>query len=261
MQIVIHKYHGAGNDFILIDNREGKYSLNTKTIAKMCERRYGIGADGLMILNNSKKYDFTMQYFNSDGNEGSMCGNGGRCIVAFAYDLGIIKDKTTFIAVDGVHYAEINNTKDNTYDISLNMNDVTEINKIGNNYFLDTGSPHHIEFVDDTSKIDVFNKGKEIRYSQQYQQINGTNVNFIEINDEILNIRTYERGVEDETHACGTGATAAALAYAHHIKRYCKEIKLQALGGILRVKFDFDDGIFHNIILSGPVKRIFTAKY
>ncbi len=261
MQITTHKYHGAGNDFILIDNRESKYSLDTKSIAKMCERRYGIGADGLMILDNSDDYDFTMQYFNSNGEEGSMCGNGGRCIVAFAYDLGIIKDKTTFIAVDGVHYAEINNTEDNSFDISLNMNDVSKIENNNNTYYLDTGSPHHIEFVDDISQTEVYNRGKEIRYSQQYEPINGTNVNFIEIKQGILKIRTYERGVEDETHACGTGATAAALAYAHYIKRYCKEITLEALGGTLRVKFDFDDGIFHNIILSGPVKRIFTAKY
>ncbi len=261
MQITIHKYHGAGNDFILIDNRDGRLTFDTKTIAKMCERRYGIGADGLMILDNSEEYDFRMQYFNSDGNEGSMCGNGGRCIVAFAYDLGIIKDKTTFIAIDGIHYAKINNTKDNSFDISLNMNDLSKIDKIGDNYFLDTGSPHHIEFVDNVSQVDVFNKGKEIRYSQQYQSINGTNVNFIEINDDILKIRTYERGVEDETHACGTGATAAAIAFAHSTKTYDKEIKLQALGGILRLKFDFNNALFYNIVLSGPVKRIFTAKY
>ena len=261
MQIQFSKYHGAGNDFILLDNRNQEYTLDQELIAKLCERRYGIGADGLMILENSDSYDFNMRYFNSDGNEASMCGNGGRCIVAFAKDLGIIADVTEFTAVDGVHKAKINSSGINAYDISLNMNDVSNIKEEGNIFFLDTGSPHHIEFVDDVSKVDVYNKGKQIRYSDKYKANNGTNVNFIEATDSALKIRTYERGVEDETHACGTGATAAAIAFAIKNKEYNKEIILEALGGVLRLNFDFNNNIFTNIVLSGPTKLVFKGKY
>ena len=261
MQIQFSKYHGAGNDFILVDNRNQEYTLDQELIAKLCERRYGIGADGLMILENSDSYDFNMRYYNSDGNEGSMCGNGGRCIVAFAKDLGIIADITEFTAVDGLHKAKINTSGINTYDISLNMNDVSNIKEEDNIFFLDTGSPHHIEFVDDVSKVDVYNKGKQIRYSDKYKANNGTNVNFIEVTASGLKIRTYERGVEDETHACGTGATAAAIAFAIKNKEYNKEIILEALGGVLRLRFDFNNNIFNNIVLSGPTKLVFKGKY
>ena len=261
MQIQFSKYHGAGNDFILVDNRDNQYSFSKELIANMCERRYGIGADGLMILENSDSYDFMMKYYNSDGNEGSMCGNGGRCIVAFAKDLDIIAESTVFIAVDGVHKAKINSSGINTYDISLNMNDVSNINEQNGIFFLDTGSPHHIEFVDNVAKIDVYNKGKEIRYSEKYKANNGTNVNFIETNGSVIKIRTYERGVEDETHACGTGATAAAIAYAIKNNEFDKEIIIEALGGILRLNFDYKNSIFTNIVLSGPTKMVFKGKY
>ncbi len=261
MKIEFHKYHGAGNDFIIIDNRENKYNLDNTTIAKMCSRRYGIGADGLMILEKSDDYDFRMKYYNSDGNEGSMCGNGGRCIIAFAMDLGIIKFKSTFIATDGVHHAIINNSNNNEFDISLNMNDVSDISSLNNSYFLNTGSPHHVEFVNNIDSIDVYNKGKEIRYSERYKETNGTNVNFIELNGDYLTIRTYERGVEDETHACGTGATAAAIAFAYKHNITNKEIKLKALGGTLRVEFNNNDSKFDNIVLSGPAKRVFKGHY
>ncbi|OYT11970.1 MAG: diaminopimelate epimerase [Bacteroidetes bacterium 4572_112] len=261
MQIQFSKYHGAGNDFILVDNRNQEYTLDQELIAKLCERRYGIGADGLMILENSESYDFNMRYYNSDGNEGSMCGNGGRCIVAFAKDLEIIANITEFTAVDGLHKAKINSSGINTYDISLNMNDVSNIKEEDNIFFLDTGSPHHIEFVDDISKVDVYNKGKQIRYSDKYKANNGTNVNFIEATASVLKIRTYERGVEDETHACGTGATAAAIAFALKNKEYNKEVILEALGGILRLNFDFNNNIFTNIVLSGPTKLVFKGKY
>ena len=259
MQIEFSKYHGAGNDFIVIDNRDKLYSISENQINDICQRRYGIGADGLMILEKSNKYDFHMKYYNSDGKEGSMCGNGGRCIVAFAKDLGIINNETIFDAVDGVHKASINKSSHNSYDISLEMNNVDEITQDSESYFLDTGSPHHIEFVDNIEDIDVFRKGKEIRYSNKYKHINGTNVNFIKVNNDSLSIRTYERGVEDETHACGTGATAAAIAYAFKNKIYNKEISLHAVGGILRLKFDHIDNTFTNIILSGPTKFVYKG--
>ena len=261
MQINFSKYHGAGNDFILMDKRENNISLSKDQIATICKRRYGVGADGFMTLENSDSHDFLMKYYNSDGNEGSMCGNGGRCIIAFAKDLGIIDKQATFMAPDGVHKAAINSSNNSSHDISLNMNDVKEVNRNKNIFFLDTGSPHHIEFVEDLSEIDIDNKGREIRYWDKYKANNGTNVNFIETNSSIIRIRTYERGVECETHACGTGATAAAIAFAIKENIYDKEIKLQALGGILRVSFEYTNNIFTNIVLSGPAKRVFEGSY
>lgn len=261
MQINFFKYHGAGNDFILIDNRKNSFKLSTAQIKQMCDRRYGIGSDGLMILENSLDYDFKMKYYNSDGNEGSMCGNGGRCIIAFAKDLSIISSKATFIAIDGVHKAIINECTNNVCDISLNMNDVSNIDIDNNTYFLDTGSPHHIEFVSKLSKIDIYNKGKEIRNSEKYKSIGGTNVNFIESKGNILHIRTYERGVEAETHACGTGATAAAIAFAINNQQFDNEIILKALGGTLRVSFDYKNNIFSSVVLSGPTEFVFNGIY
>ncbi len=261
MQIHFSKYHGAGNDFILVDNREQVYNLSNNDIEFMCSRRYGIGADGLMIIENSEDYDFKMKYYNSDGNEGSMCGNGGRCIVSFAKELGIIEFQTRFIAVDGLHDATINRIDKTECDISLMMNNVSNIKGNNNTFFLDTGSPHHIEFVENVSEINVHNKGKEIRYSDKYKSSKGTNVNFVEESDNNLIIRTYERGVEAETHACGTGATAAAIAFAIKNKKFDKEIKLKALGGILRVSFEYKDEIFTNIILSGPTKMVYKGVF
>ena len=259
MTIKFYKYHGAGNDFVIIDNRNKSIELNTKQIAHICHRRFGIGADGLMTIEKDEKYDFRMRYYNSDGAEGSMCGNGGRCIVAFANKLTIISTNTTFIATDGIHNAKINANDGNILDISLNMNDVKNISSNNNSYFLDTGSPHHISFVNDVDAIDVFKEGKEIRYSDYYKKTNGTNVNFIEIKDDYLKIRTYERGVEDETYACGTGATAAAIAYAHKEGIFNKEIKLKAVGGDLRLSFVKEGSTFKKVILRGPAEFVFSG--
>ena len=216
MELNFSKYHGAGNDFILIDNRKGNIYLSNKQIQTLCTRRFGIGADGLMILENDNSNDFRMKYYNCDGNESTMCGNGGRCIVAFAYDLGIIKEETIFSAIDGKHHAIINKKhKNGIYDISLEMNNVSEVKIINNTtFFLDTGSPHHVIFTKNIDNLNVDQEGRLIRNSELYKNIGGTNVNFIEIIDNELKIRTFERGVEGETHACGTGATAAAIAYA-----------------------------------------------
>ncbi len=259
MKISFVKYHGAGNDFIIIDNRKSKIELSKVQIERLCHRRFGIGADGLMILEHSVDYDFRMKYYNSDGAEGSMCGNGGRCIVAYAFHLNIIESKTHFIAVDGEHHAKINIVIDNILDISLEMNDVSEIQTKPHSYFIDTGSPHHISFVDKVDDMDVFNKGKEIRHSAEYQSINGANVNFVEIADDYLKIRTFERGVEDETYACGTGATAAAIAFSQKTNKYNNEIKIKALGGNLRVAFDINDNVYSNIVLSGPAEFVFSG--
>ena len=213
-QIPFYKYQGAGNDFILIDQREHHYLKQDQEaiIQKLCDRRFGIGADGLMLLEKADGYDFRMVYFNADGREGSMCGNGGRCIVAFAHFLGLVNQACTFIAVDGPHEAIV---KSPNY-IELKMQDVKHI-EVGEDHFvLDTGSPHYIQFVSDIDQVDVVNAGKAIRYNNRFAE-KGINVNFVDVHTEqSLRIATYERGVEDETLACGTGVTAAAIA--HHLK-------------------------------------------
>jgi len=251
--IEFHKYHGTGNDFIIIDNRDLTFNSDTKTISMMCHRRFGIGADGLMLLENSDKHDFLMRYYNSDGKEGSMCGNGGRSIVKFAKDIGLIKDSTIFLATDGVHHATIN---DNI--ISLKMADVNCINKNNSHLFLDTGSPHHVEFVNNIKEFDVFNKGQNIRNSETYFP-NGTNVNFVEVIGNSLFVRTFERGVEDETYSCGTGVVASVLAYAFLNNIDSKSINVDTKGGQLSVKFESDINGYSNIWLTGPATKVFKG--
>lgn len=260
MNLDFYKYHGAGNDFVIIDNRKLNIDLSKKQIADICNRRFGAGADGLMLLENSDNFDFGMRYYNSDGGEANMCGNGGRCIVAFANKLGIIDKTTTFEAIDGLHSAEINFFHKNIYDISLKMIDVENVEKHGNIFFLNTGVPHHIEFVEDVEKIEIDKEGREIRYSDIYQNIGGANANFVEETKQGLKIRTYEKGVEGETLACGTGATAAAIAFALKNQQFDQEILLQARGGELRIKFEKVNDSFKNIILSGPAQLVYYGK-
>jgi diaminopimelate epimerase len=255
--IPFYKYQGAGNDFVLIDNRSGLYTdLSTETINNLCDRRFGIGADGLMLLASHPGYDFKMDYFNADGQIGSMCGNGGRCIVAFARELGLIQQETNFLAVDGPHYARITE-HDNGVD--LRMIDVQEVNKDGKAFVLNTGSPHYVEQVSELESLDVYFKGKEIRNNPTYKA-EGVNVNFIEDKGDHYFVRTFERGVEDETYACGTGVTAVAIAMAlqeeqtgHHTKQ------IKVLGGNLKVAFDYDGDTFSNVFLSGPAELVFTG--
>ncbi|HBS87416.1 MAG: diaminopimelate epimerase [Bacteroidetes bacterium GWF2_38_335] len=254
MTISFTKYHGAGNDFVLIDNRSGIFdSSNSSLVKQLCDRRFGIGGDGLMLLNSSKSQDFEMKYYNSDGHEGTMCGNGGRCIVAFAKKLGIIGNETNFLAVDGPHYAKMS---DNL--VSLKMNDVSEIKKIGNNYFVNTGSPHYIEFVENVKSIDVVSLGRKIRNRSEFAP-GGTNVNFVSYSKEQIEIRTYERGVEDETYSCGTGTVAAALVISEAVHPGINELSLQAPGGILKVSFEKTKHGYRNIMLTGPAAEVFTG--
>ena len=257
MQIQFYKYHGTGNDFILIDNRKNHFDkVNKNFIETLCDRHFGIGADGLILLENSKEYDFAMLYYNSDGLEGSMCGNGGRCIVSFAKHLGIIKDKTSFEAVDGVHLATIDGDM-----VSLQMNDVEKIEKHDTYCFLDTGSPHHVTLVEGIESYPVFDKGREIRYAAPYYEL-GTNVNFVEnIKKNIFKIRTYERGVEDETLSCGTGVIAVAIAMHEQGKTKKEKVVLQSLGGQLKVSFKKTDDKYHTIILKGPTKLVFKGEF
>ena len=257
MKINFSKYHGAGNDFVLIDNRTTKYNLTNNTVASLCNRHLGIGADGLMLLNTSNDHDFMMVYYNSDGKESTMCGNGGRCITAFANRLGIIKDKTNFIAIDGEHQAEIIGADKDVLQIRLKMVDVSSVKFYNLDYIINTGSPHYIKFVDNFKDIDVYSEGKAIRYDKEISE-NGVNVNFVEIKEDHLFVRTYERGVEDETLACGTGVTASAIAYA--LNNNVTEVNIKTLGGDLKVSFTKDNDSYNNIFLEGPATFVYEGE-
>jgi len=258
MIVPFSKYQGTGNDFILIDNRNLQYAgISQKMIVHLCDRRFGIGADGLLLLNLKEGYDFEMLYFNADGNPGSMCGNGGRCITRFAYDLGIHKDKYNFLASDGSHEAEIE-TASNI--INLKMKDVSGYREEDGHYILDTGSPHYVKFVSDVMDVDVVKQGTEIRYSEEFAKA-GINVNFVEEKapDELI-VRTYERGVEDETFSCGTGVTACAIVCHHNDVGY-NDVTVITKGGKLVVKYDRkDDNTYTNIWLCGPAEKSFDGK-
>lgn len=252
-----YKYQGTGNDFIILDNRDGKYAeITTQEVNFLCDRKFGIGADGLMLLDTVEGFDFKMVYFNSDGKEGSMCGNGGRCLVKFASDMGIQKNTYHFIAVDGEHEAEIDDDK----IVSIKMMDVDKITQHFGDAVLDTGSPHYVKHVTDVMAIDVLTRGKEIRNSSYYVK-NGINVNFVEQkrDDEII-VRTYERGVEDETLSCGTGVTASALVSFHNDAGY-NNVRVITKGGRLEVEFErTHTGKFSNIWLSGPAEYVFEGQ-
>lgn len=253
--MTFYKYQGTGNDFIIVDNRLQSINKNdTKRIATLCDRRFGIGADGFILLENDDIADFKMVYYNADGNESSMCGNGGRCIVAFAKFLGIIDNETKFSAIDGLHNAKIENEM-----IHLQMQDVSEIESYGNHLFLDTGSPHHVELVSELEKFEVKAKGAKIRYGQPYNEV-GSNVNFVEqISANSFAVRTYERGVEDETLSCGTGVTAVALAMHKSDNTQSEAISLKTEGGQLKVTFNCNEKGYNNIWLIGPAEQVFKG--
>ena len=257
MQLHFYKYQGTGNDFILADNRQNEYVLTQQQIHKLCDRRFGIGADGLMLLQNKEGFDFEMKYYNADGKEGSMCGNGGRCMVKFAYHLGIHREVYRFLASDGVHEAEI----DIDGIVSLKMKDVSVIKKFRGDYLLNTGSPHYIKLVTDVMHLDVYKKGYEIRHSKDFEE-EGINVNFVEqsVEPDKIIVRTFERGVEDETYSCGTGVTAAALVCYHNENGF-NDVEVQTLGGHLSVEFDrVDEDRFENIWLCGPAEKVFQGQ-
>ncbi len=256
MKFNFYKYQGTGNDFIIIDNRTVKISLTEQQINSLCNRRFGIGADGLMLLENHSDYDFSMKYFNSDGKESTMCGNGGRCLVALARLLQVIDKETQFVAIDGIHKAIVNSD----LTISLEMQNVTKVNKVNNNYFLNTGSPHYVLFKDNIENIDVENRGKEIRYSGEFKP-DGTNVNFVEIRNDELYVRTYERGVENETLSCGTGVTASAISASIHSKSDKNSYNIVTKGGNLNVSFKRSDkNTFKDIWLTGPATFVFKGE-
>lgn len=255
MDIEFYKYQGTGNDFVMIDNRHEFFDKNdTKLIEHLCNRRFGVGADGLILLENHQRYDFKMVYYNADGNESSMCGNGGRCITAFANFLGIITDKATFEAIDGLHHAMI---KDDL--IKLQMLDVKDIEVHDHHVFLNTGSPHHVQLDSDLELLDIKAVGSRIRYGSPYNR-EGSNVNFVKkLTEGSFFVRTYERGVENETLSCGTGVTAVALAM--HCTGETKEnlITLHTQGGQLQVAFKKKGNVYQDIWLIGPATKVFKG--
>ncbi len=263
MKVHFSKYQGTGNDFIIIDNRNNNFSnYNSSLISVLCNRQLGIGADGLILLNNKSGFDFQMIYFNSDGNQSSMCGNGGRCIVAYALKLGIIKEKASFIAIDGQHEAVIVEDKSDYSIVKLKMSDVLEIENNKSYFFLNTGSPHYVQYVENIEKFDVINNGRAIRNNERFFS-EGTNVNFIENKDDYLYVRTYERGVENETLSCGTGVTASALVAAinENNQQNFNKCKIKTLGGSLIVHFEKEsDFAFKNIWLEGAATFVFNGE-
>lgn len=256
-KITFSKYQGAGNDFVLIDNRNGAFDATNNNLVKaLCDRRFGIGADGLMLLQAHKDFDFEMRYYNADGGEASMCGNGGRCIVAFARDLGIIQNNTVFLAVDGEHQAIIQDQQ-----VDLGMIDVHGVQRDGEAYVLHTGSPHYVRWVENLASLDVYQAGSAIRNNTTYAA-EGINVNFIEAEDEGYFLRTFERGVEDETLACGTGATAAAMSIA--LSKGLDgdlEIPIRVMGGQLFISFHKAGEHFTKVRLKGPAAFVFQGTY
>lgn len=258
MDFEFYKYQGTGNDFILIDNRNLAFPTEKTVIERLCDRRFGIGADGLILLQEQPDYDFAMRYFNSNGEEASMCGNGGRCVVAFAEKLGLIENETSFLAVDGLHKATISNEL-----IDLSMSDVDSILPIDDLFLLDTGSPHAVLFVVDLANTDVVFIGSEIRNDKKISQ-EGVNIDFVEIiSPTTINIRTYERGVEAETLSCGTGSVASAIiSYIQNdLSASPYTTNVNVLGGQLQVSFETTDKkSFTNIKLSGLATFVFSGK-
>ncbi len=258
MKIRFYKYQGTGNDFILIDNRRLGLPHHTHELfEKWCSRRFGVGADGLMFLEEEEAYDFRMVYFNSDGRTSSMCGNGGRCIVKFAHDLGIIGEEANFMAIDGPHQARITDGI-----VELKMQDVEGIELMEGDFYLQTGSPHYVRYKkQDIDLIDLIQEAKSVRYNERFKQ-EGTNVNLVQDQGDHLQVRTYERGVEDETYSCGTGVTAVAL-----VNHVCSPSatdyaqKISTKGGDLEVRFHkVNDSSYSEIWLCGPAEYVFQGE-
>ncbi len=256
MKLTFYKYQGAGNDFIIFDNRSLRLPRQAEQMYnKLCDRRFGIGADGIMLLQTVEGYDFEMVYYNADGSEGSMCGNGGRCLVSFAKSLDLIQEEAQFLAADGPHYAKISGNQ-----ILLQMKNVSEYQMDSEAYVLNTGSPHYVLFSKNIDDLDVYSLGKDIRYTDRYRK-EGVNVNFVEENEGFLKVRTYERGVENETLSCGTGVTASAIAYAiKHNLTGQQHLQIKTPGGDLQVSFNREKDIVKDVFLIGPGTLVFSGE-
>jgi len=254
MLLNFYKYQGTGNDFVMIDNRQDVFPKdNVELVSFLCDRKFGVGADGLILLENDNTTDFKMVYYNSDGRPSSMCGNGGRCIVAFANYLGVVDKNISFMAVDGLHNATIANGI-----VSLEMQNVQEIKEKSKSLFLNTGSPHHVQLVEGLQDFDVRREGAKLRYGLYGEQ--GSNINFVnQSGEDSFDVRTYERGVEDETLSCGTGVTAVALAMHHSGKTKSNIVKIVTPGGTLEVKFQRNENGYKQIRLTGPAQLVFKG--
>jgi len=255
MKVSFYKFQGTGNDFVMIDNRVTGIELTKDQIHFLTDRKFGIGADGVILLSNKSGYDFEMTYFNPDGSN-TFCGNGGRCAVQFASTVGIKKDKYLFAGIDGDHQAVITDTG----WVNLKMKNVNGMKKMYDDWLINTGVPHYVKYVDDVKNLQVVEKGKKIRYSPEFIS-EGVNVNFAQkVSDSDIFVRTYERGVEDETLSCGTGVTAAALVAAHNENGF-NRVEVETLGGHLAVEYDkIGEDRFDNIWLCGPAVRVFKGE-
>jgi diaminopimelate epimerase len=260
MKLDFFKYQGAGNDFIIVDNRKNSFPKdNTTLIQQLCKRHFGIGSDGLILIEKSSTVDFYMEFYNPDGSQ-SFCGNGSRCAVLFVHHIGMIKKQCTFQSKNGENKAEIvsqDEVKLAMFDVKLNS-----IESLGNDWSINTGSPHYIQFQQSIDGIDIVPEAQKIRYNEQYKK-QGINVNYVEVDHTLENtikVRTYERGVEDETLACGTGVTACALAYNLAVNAASNVITVFAKGGQLTVSFEKDAQSFHSIFLQGPAKFVYKGE-
>ncbi|MBN2892060.1 MAG: diaminopimelate epimerase [Bacteroidales bacterium] len=248
-----YKYHGTGNDFIVIDGRNEKFTPNEKIIQQLCDRNFGIGSDGLLLLKSHQKYDFEMNFYNPDGSEATFCGNGARCIVAFAKYLNIIDKETTFLAKDGEHSAYFEND-----EVVLKMIDIDDIKTFGELFYTNTGTHHVVKFVDNVDAIDIMNEAPKIRYQKDFEPF-GTNVNFVQKCNGFIKVRTYEKGVEKETLSCGTGVVASALIYAYTADNLISKVNIQAKGGNLKVTFEKTEIGFKNVFLQGNAVKVFSG--
>lgn len=252
------KFHGAGNDFIMINAIKNEILLSEELIFKMCDRRTGIGADGLIILTHSDNHDFRMRYYNCDGKESTFCGNGGRCIAAFAHQQGIIKNEATYEAVDGMHKAKVTETSSNEYLVELTMRDILSYQLDDESLLIDTGSPHYVKKVMNLDSMDINAEGATIRYDKNISS-DGVNVDFLLNDNGNIRIRTYERGVENETLACGTGVTASAMAAS--LWYGGNDIDIYTQIAKLNVRFDKDENTFKNVVLTGPAAHVFDGMF
>ncbi|WP_066225309.1 diaminopimelate epimerase [Formosa haliotis] len=256
MTHTFYKYQGTGNDFVMIDNRENTFNKqDIALINRLCDRRFGIGADGLILLENHPEVDFRMVYYNADGNESTMCGNGGRCLSQFAKDLKVIDQKGSFEAIDGMHHVEFDGDL-----VRLQMQDVFTVENHESYVFLNTGSPHHVQFENNIETFDIKTLGRNIRNGAPYYK-EGTNVNFVKkLSNNEFQVRTYERGVEDETLSCGTGVTAVAIAMHYLGETEAETVHLKVQGGALQVSFNLSDEGYTNVWLIGPAKQVFKGE-
>jgi diaminopimelate epimerase len=255
MEIDFRKYQGTGNDFVMIDGRKEAVNFSPKQIQAICDRRFGVGADGLILIKNHAAVDFEMDYYNADGSQ-SFCGNGSRCAQAYAKALGIIKGQSTFLAIDGMHKGR---SAGNNF--ATQMGDVDQVQQLGKDYFVDTGSPHYIRYVEDVDAVDIYKEGKEIRYSEPYRE-KGTNVNFVSEHDNYLKVRTYERGVEGETFSCGTGVTAVVISFLYKNKMQLNAVKIMTVGGELHIELNkVSDQEYKDIWLVGPAVEVFSGTF